>query len=119
MRIDQPRDHRAAAQVDHARRRAGQFAYLRRGTERGDAAVAHGQRLRRRAVEDHDLAVEQHRIGRLRTRRTGENYRREHYDRKKKTAARDARYCRCMVHSVSMNIAVLPGGERRVVLSCL
>jgi len=39
--------------------------------------------------------------------------------RRGKRAMQAAPYRRCIVHSVSTNIAVLPGGVRRLTLICL
>ena len=47
VRVDQAGDHRAALQIDHARRRPGQLAHVRRAAERRDLPVADRERFLR------------------------------------------------------------------------
>ena len=70
MRVDEPRDDRAAVELDDARGRTREAANLRRAAYAQDLAVANRERFvqRRLRVHGDDLAVEQHEIGRLRGR---------------------------------------------------
>ncbi len=70
VRIDEPRDHGAAAEIDDARGRARELADLVAAAEREHLAVADRERFlhRRARVDGHDLAVHEHEIGRLRER---------------------------------------------------
>ena len=49
MGIDQAGNDGAAAEIDDAGGGSGERAHVRRTADRGDLAVAHGQRLRGRA----------------------------------------------------------------------
>ena len=90
MRVDEPRDDRAAAELDDARGRAREAANLRRAAERQDLAVANRERFaqRRLRVDGDDLAVEQHEVGRLRGRLA-----RSSQPRRPRSATRHANRC--------------------------
>ena len=68
VRVDEPRDDRAAAELDDARVGPRKAANLGRAAERQNLAVANRERLaqRRVGIDGDDLAVEQHEVGRLR-----------------------------------------------------
>ena len=63
--IDQPRNDRAALQINHARFRTRQFFHFRAAAEGYDPAVADGQRFARGKLIVHgqDFAVQEDGVG--------------------------------------------------------
>jgi hypothetical protein len=73
MGIDQTRNDRSSAEINHPRLRSGQLAHLGRRAKRHDASVANRQRFahRRLSIDGEDLAVDENRVRTLRAHRHG------------------------------------------------
>ena len=68
VRVDEAGDDRAPAEIDDARRRAGERANLARGADAEilPSRIASASRADDLRVDGHDLAVEEHDVRRLR-----------------------------------------------------
>ena len=123
VRINQAGDDGAATKLNDACGGTCQPTYGGGVADGADAAVAYCQCLCRRCVVDDDFAIDEYGVWRgdgLRLRACDAGQCKEE---KRKDAgeavASGGPYWRCMVHSVSTNIALLPGGVRRLILVCL
>ena len=72
VRIDQPRNDRAAGKIDHRVAGPASARIVGGASDRDDPLAAHRERLGWSGVERNDLAVEEDRIGGLRVRRACE-----------------------------------------------
>ena len=96
------------------------FARRRGVADRGNFSGAYRERFRRCRVMADELSVEQYGVRyRLRMCAGDAGQRTEDSNRDSHARGAAAPYWRCIVHSVSMNMALLPGGVRRLSLVCL